>query len=151
MKGEEGEQSLLYKLVLVGDSGVGKTNLMTRFVKEEFLVESKTTIGVEFSNKVVALDGRQIKVQVWDTAGQERYRSIVSSYYRGAVGSMLVYDISRASSFESIEKWLKEIKNYGDEHMVTMLVGNKSDLKHVRSIRTENAEEYAKSRNMIFI
>ncbi len=127
---------MLLKVVLVGDSGVGKTNLMSRFIKAEFLAESKTTIGVEFANREVTVRGQRVKVQVWDTAGQERYRSIVSSYYRGAEGVMLVYDISRQSSFESIERWFKEIKNYGDENMNAMLIGNKSDLKHLRSVRS---------------
>ncbi len=96
-KREESESQL--KLVLVGDSGVGKSNIISRFTKNEFNLESKTTIGVEFATKVVDLDGRSIKVQIWDTAGQERYRSMASAYYRGAVGALLVYDITRASSF----------------------------------------------------
>lgn len=96
-KREESESQL--KLVLVGDSGVGKSNIISRFTKNEFNLESKTTIGVEFATKVVDFDGRSIKVQIWDTAGQERYRSMASAYYRGAVGALLVYDITRASSF----------------------------------------------------
>ena len=90
------------KLVLVGDSGVGKSNIISRFTKNEFNLESKTTIGVEFATKVVEIEGEPIKVQIWDTAGQERYRSMASAYYRGAVGALLVYDITRASSFENL-------------------------------------------------
>lgn len=99
-KREESESQL--KLVLVGDSGVGKSNIISRFTKNEFNLESKTTIGVEFATKVIDIDGRSIKVQIWDTAGQERYRSMASAYYRGAVGALLVYDITRASSFENL-------------------------------------------------
>jgi small GTP-binding protein len=121
--------------VLVGDSGVGKSNIISRFTKNEFNLESKTTIGVEFATKVVEIEGRQLKVQIWDTAGQERYRSMASAYYRGAVGALLVYDITRASSFENLEKWLKELKNYGNEDMVCLMVGNKSDLKQYRSLK----------------
>lgn len=87
------------KLVLVGDSGVGKSNIISKFTKNEFNLESKTTIGVEFATKTVLVEGKSIKVQIWDTAGQERYRSMASAYYRGAVGALLVYDITRASSF----------------------------------------------------
>jgi small GTP-binding protein len=88
-----------YKVVLVGDSGVGKSNIISKFTKNEFIMESKTTIGVEFATKIVNIDEKSIKVQIWDTAGQERYRSMASAYYRGAVGALLVYDITRASSF----------------------------------------------------
>ena len=88
-----------FKIVLVGDSGVGKSNIISKFTKNEFNLESKTTIGVEFATKVVEIEAKPIKVQIWDTAGQERYRSMASAYYRGALGALLVYDITRASSF----------------------------------------------------
>jgi len=96
-KKEESENQL--KIVLVGDSGVGKSNIISKFTKNEFNLESKTTIGVEFATKVIDIEGKPIKVQIWDTAGQERYRSMASAYYRGAMGALLVYDITRASSF----------------------------------------------------
>lgn len=121
--------------MLVGDSGVGKSNIISKFTKNEFNFESKTTIGVEFATKVLDVDGNPLKVQIWDTAGQERYRSMASAYYRGAVGALLVYDITRASSFENLEKWLKELRNYGSEEMVCLMVGNKSDLKQYRSLK----------------
>lgn len=88
-----------FKIVLLGDSGVGKSNIISRFTKNEFNLESKTTIGVEFATKTLELNGKTIKIQVWDTAGQERYRSMASAYYRGAMGALLVYDITRATSF----------------------------------------------------
>lgn len=88
-----------YKIVLVGDSGVGKSNIISRFTKNEFNLESKTTIGVEFATKTLIVDDKTVKVQIWDTAGQERYRSMASAYYRGANGALLVYDITRSTSF----------------------------------------------------
>lgn len=93
------DSDITLKIVLVGDSGVGKSNIISKYTKNEFNFESKTTIGVEFATKTVNIDGRNVKVQIWDTAGQERYRSMASAYYRGAMGALLVYDITRASSF----------------------------------------------------
>ena len=93
------ESDITLKIVLVGDSGVGKSNIISKYTKNEFNYESKTTIGVEFATKALTQNGKNIKVQIWDTAGQERYRSMASAYYRGAMGALLVYDITRASSF----------------------------------------------------
>ena len=105
------EFDLLFKVVLIGDTGVGKSNLLSRFTRNEFSMDSKTTIGVEFATKNIPVDGNKIvKAQIWDTAGQERYRAITSAYYRGAVGALLVYDMSRSSTFENVERWLKGAK-----------------------------------------
>ena len=124
---------MLFKIVLVGDSGVGKTNLLTRFSKNEFSLESKTTIGVEFATKTITTEqGHVIKAQIWDTAGQDRYRAIASSYYKGAAGALVVYDITKPNSFANVEKWLKELRDHGAEDMVLMLIGNKSDLEKDR-------------------
>merc|ERR1712070_470664 len=107
MSGEE--HDYLFKVVLIGDSGVGKSNLLTRFTRDEFKQDSKSTIGVEFATKTITVDKKVIKAQIWDTAGQERYRAITSAYYRGAVGALLVYDITKASTFESVKTlWLEE-------------------------------------------
>ena len=104
---ENDEYDYLFKIVLIGDSGVGKSNLLSRFTKNEFNLESKATIGVEFATKAITLEnGQHVKAQIWDTAGQERYRAITSTYYRGALGALLVYDITRSKSFESVERWL---------------------------------------------
>ena len=120
---------MLFKIVLVGDTGVGKTNLLTRFSKDEFSLETKTTIGVEFATKKITTEsGHVIKAQIWDTAGQDRYRAIASTYYKGAVGALLVYDITKQKSFEGVDKWLSELRDHGAENICTMLVGNKSDL-----------------------
>ncbi len=89
------------------DSGVGKTNLLSRFEKNEFSLESKPTIGVEFATKTVAFDNHKIKVQIWDTAGQERFRAITHAYYKGASGALIVFDLTRRSTFENVQKWLK--------------------------------------------
>ena len=94
----------LFKIVLIGDSGVGKSNLLSRFTRNEFNLESKTTIGVEFAQKTIVIDGKVIKAQIWDTAGQERYRAITSAYYRGALGALLVYDVCKIETFESLGK-----------------------------------------------
>ncbi|KAF6001213.1 hypothetical protein CCYA_CCYA16G4095 [Cyanidiococcus yangmingshanensis] len=145
------EYDYLFKIVLIGDSGVGKSNLLSRFTRNEFNLESKSTIGVEFATRSVQTDGKVIKAQIWDTAGQERYRAITSAYYRGAVGALLVYDISKRSSFENAERWLKELRDHADQNIVIMLVGNKSDLKHLRSVSIEEGQQYAETKGLSFI
>ncbi|KAD2393908.1 hypothetical protein E3N88_40885 [Mikania micrantha] len=102
----------LFKVVLIGDSGVGKSNLLSRFTRNEFSLESKSTIGVEFATRSIRVDDNVIKAQIWDTAGQERYRAITSAYYRGAVGALLVYDTTRHVTFENVGRWLKELRDH---------------------------------------
>ncbi|TYG82160.1 hypothetical protein ES288_D01G065300v1 [Gossypium darwinii] len=133
----------LFKLVLIGDSGVGKSNLLSRFTKNEFNLESKSTIGVEFATRSIRVDDKVVKAQIWDTAGQERYRAITSAYYRGAVGALLVYDVTRHITFENVERWLKELRDHTDSNIVIMLVGNKADLRHLRAVSTEEAKAFA--------
>eukprot|EP01089_Gocevia_fonbrunei_P013873 TRINITY_DN365_c0_g1_i1.p1 TRINITY_DN365_c0_g1~~TRINITY_DN365_c0_g1_i1.p1 ORF type:complete len:222 (-),score=50.51 TRINITY_DN365_c0_g1_i1:93-758(-) len=152
MSREQGEEyDYLFKVVLIGDSGVGKSNLLTRFTRNEFNLESKATIGVEFATRSIKCDDKTIKAQIWDTAGQERYRAITSAYYRGAVGALLVYDISKGSTFENIERWLNELRDHADSTIVIMLVGNKSDLRHLRAVRTEQASAFAEKNGLAFI
>ncbi|XP_048607232.1 ras-related protein RABA1e-like isoform X2 [Brassica napus] len=139
----------LFKLVLIGDSGVGKTNLLSRFTRNEFSIESKSTIGVEFATKSVHVDEKIIKAQLWDTAGQER--AITSAYYRGAVGALLVYDITRHITFENVERWLKELRDHTDANIVIMLVGNKADLRHLRAVPREEARSFSERENMFFM
>uniref|UniRef100_A0A669DNG0 Ras-related protein Rab-25 n=1 Tax=Oreochromis niloticus TaxID=8128 RepID=A0A669DNG0_ORENI len=129
--------------VLIGDSGVGKSNLLSRFTRNEFNLESKSTIGVEFATRSIQVDGKTIKAQIWDTAGQERYRAITSAYYRGAVGALLVYDIAKHLTYENVERWLKELRDHADNNIVIMLVGNKSDLRHLRAVPTDEARAFA--------
>ncbi|CAN8231488.1 unnamed protein product [Cochlearia groenlandica] len=147
----EDDYDYLFKLVLIGDSGVGKSNLLSRFTRNEFSVESKSTIGVEFATRSVHVDDKIIKAQLWDTAGQERYRAITSAYYRGAVGALLVYDITRHITFENVERWLKELRDHTDSNIVIMLVGNKADLRHLRATQTEEARSFSEKENMFFM
>ena len=133
----------LLTVVLIGDSGVGKSNLLSRFTRNEFNLDSKSTIGVEFATRSIQVDAKTIKAQIWDTAGQERYRAITSAYYRGAVGALLVYDISKHQTYENVQRWLKELRDHADANIVIMLVGNKSDLRHLRAVPTEEAKQFA--------
>jgi len=151
MASDKEEYDYLFKVVLIGDSGVGKSNLLSRFTRNEFNLESKTTIGVEFATKSIVAEDKTIKAQIWDTAGQERYRAITSAYYRGAVGALLVYDISKHVTFENVERWLKELRDHADANIVIMLVGNKSDLRHQRAVHTNEAMEFAEKHNLAFI
>ncbi|KAK9451958.1 ras family-domain-containing protein [Limtongia smithiae] len=145
------EYDYLFKAVLIGDSGVGKSNLLSRFTRNEFNLESKSTIGVEFATRSIEVDGKTIKAQIWDTAGQERYRAITNAYYRGAVGALLVYDITKNSTYENATRWLKELRDHADSNIVIMLVGNKSDLRQQRAVSTEEAEAFARENNLSFI
>jgi Ras-related protein Rab-11A len=145
------EYDYLFKIVLIGDSGVGKSNLLSRFTRNEFNLESKSTIGVEFATKSIQAEGKTIKAQIWDTAGQERYRAITSAYYRGAVGALLVYDISKHGTFENVERWLKELRDHAEANIVVMLVGNKSDLRHLRAVETDEAMAFSEQHNLAFI
>lgn len=108
---EESREEYLFKIVVIGDSAVGKSNLLSRFARDEFDHNSKATIGVEFQTQVLEVDGKEIKAQVWDTAGQERFRAVTSAYYRGAVGALVVYDITRKATFHSIKRWLDELNS----------------------------------------
>lgn len=148
---DEDDYDYLFKVVLIGDSGVGKSNLLSRFTRNDFNLESMSTIGVEFATRSIRVDNKTIKAQIWDTAGQERYRAIVNSYYRGAVGALLVFDIARHLTFMNIERWLKELQDYADANIVIMLVGNKSDLNHLRVISTDEATHFAEKNNLSYI
>ncbi|OVA08079.1 Small GTPase superfamily [Macleaya cordata] len=145
------EYDYLFKIVLIGDSGVGKSNLLSRFTRNEFCLESKSTIGVEFATRTLQVEGKTIKAQIWDTAGQERYRAITSAYYRGALGALLVYDVTKPTTFENVSRWLKELRDHADSNIVIMLIGNKTDLKHLRAVATEDAQSFAEKEGLSFI
>ncbi|KAI9176942.1 hypothetical protein LWI28_008940 [Acer negundo] len=145
------EYDYLFKVVLIGDSGVGKSNLLSRFTRNEFCLESKSTIGVEFATRTLQVEGRTVKAQIWDTAGQERYRAITSAYYRGALGALLVYDVTKPTTFENVSRWLKELRDHADANIVIMMIGNKTDLKHLRAVATEDAQSYAEKEGLSFI
>ncbi|KAM3872908.1 ras-related protein Rab-25b [Diretmus argenteus] len=149
--GSDEAYNFVFKVVLIGESGVGKSNLLSRFTKNEFNHDSRTTIGVEFSTRTVQLQGFTIKAQIWDTAGLERYRAITSAYYRGAVGALLVYDITKHLTYESVERWLKELYDHADPHIVVMLVGNKTDLASERSVPNEEAKAFAEKKGILFL
>ncbi|CDK28119.1 unnamed protein product [Kuraishia capsulata CBS 1993] len=140
----------LFKIVLIGDSSVGKSNLLSRFTRDEFNLESRATIGVEFATRTIDIDGKRVKAQIWDTAGQERYRAITAAYYRGAVGALVVYDISNSESYESVSRWLREMKDHADANIIIELVGNKSDLDHLRAVPTEEAKNFATENRLLF-
>ena len=135
--------NLIFKIVLIGDSNVGKTNILSKYLQNEFNPDSKATVGVEFGSKTININNNVIKAQIWDTAGTEKYRSITNAYYKGAKGAFVVYDISRKSSFNNIDKWLFDLKNNGDENINIILIGNKIDLENQREVTTEEGEKKA--------
>ncbi|KAG1179216.1 hypothetical protein G6F55_007346 [Rhizopus delemar] len=146
------EHDYFFRLVLTGDSGVGKSNVMSRFARNEFDLVYRKTIGVDFTTKTLGTDNHTVRAQIWDTAGQERFRTIVSSYYRGVAGAFIVYDITSRSSFENVHIWLREIREYTDSTAVIMLVGNKVDLsKFSRVVETEEGRLLAEEEELLFI
>lgn len=142
----------LFKIVLIGDSGVGKTNLLEQLTRKGFSDETKATIGVEFATKTFKIENSVIKAQIWDTAGQERYRAITSAYYRGTLGALIVYDITRKSTLgNSITHWLTQLKESSGDDIEIILVGNKVDLEEERAISTLCGSEAANSNNLQFV
>jgi len=138
--------------MLIGDSGVGKTCLLVRFKDNTFLSGSFiSTVGIDFRNKVVNVDGAKVKLQIWDTAGQERFRSVTHAYYRDAHALLLLYDVTNKTSFDNIRAWLAEINEYAQEDVVIMLLGNKCDMTAERLVRTEDGERLAKEYNTAFM
>lgn len=143
---------LACKVMLIGDSGVGKTCLLVRFKDGAFLSGNFiSTVGIDFRNKVVDVDGTKVKLQIWDTAGQERFRSVTHAYYRDANALLLLYDVTNKSSFDNIRAWLSEINEYAQEDVVIMLLGNKADMAGERLIKTEDGEKLAKDHNVAFM
>ncbi|CAI0380578.1 unnamed protein product [Linum tenue] len=149
---DEQECDYLFKAVMIGDSAVGKSNLLSRFSRNEFRVDSKPTIGVEFAYRDVRVGDKVIKAQIWDTAGQERFRAITSSYYRGALGALVVYDISRRATFDNVDKWLDELRGFSSPDMVIVLVGNKSDVgRQLREVSEEEGRSLAELQGLSFM
>lgn len=148
--GVDDQYDYIWKVVLVGDSGVGKTNLLSRFTRNEFNAESKSTIGVEFATRNVNIKGKMVRAQIWDTAGQERYRAITSVYYRGAVGALVVYDLTKPQTFHNLDKWLQELREHAESTVRIMLVGNKTDLRHLRAVTMEEGRTLAEKHNFSF-
>ena len=144
------DYDLIFKVVLIGDSSVGKSNILTQYLHDKFDLNTRTTVGVEFGWKKIEMDGMKIKTQIWDTAGQERYQSITSAYYKGARGALLVYDITKKESFENVDKWINEFKKHSDPNFTIILVGNKSDLEQDRQVTSEEAQKKASSLSIIY-
>ncbi|XP_064608071.1 LOW QUALITY PROTEIN: ras-related protein Rab-30-like [Liolophura sinensis] len=141
----------LFKVVLIGNAGVGKTCLVRRFTQGLFPPGQGATIGVDFMIKTVEIDGEKIKLQIWDTAGQERFRSITQSYYRSANALILVYDVCLQDSFESLPQWITEMENYAGKNILTYLVGNKTDQINRREIPTAIGQQFAQRYEMRFL
>eukprot|EP00892_Ulva_mutabilis_P010225 jgi/Ulvmu1/7575/UM037_0119.1 len=145
------EYDYLFKLLLIGDSGVGKSCLLLRFADDTYTESYISTIGVDFKIRTVELDGKIIKLQIWDTAGQERFRTITSSYYRGAHGIIVVYDVTDAESFDNVKTWLSEIDRYASESVNKLLVGNKADLSAKKVVDSSSAQDFATDYGIPFL
>jgi len=145
------EYDYLFKLLLIGDSGVGKSCLLLRFADDTYTESYISTIGVDFKIRTIELNGKTIKLQIWDTAGQERFRTITSSYYRGAHGIIVVYDVTDQVSFNNVKQWLQEIDRYACENVNKLLVGNKSDLVTKKVVDFNTAKEFADGLGIPFL
>ncbi|KAK6176844.1 hypothetical protein SNE40_015069 [Patella caerulea] len=139
----------LFKIVLIGDAGVGKTCVVQRFKSGTYTEKHGSTIGVDFTMKSLNIDGKLVKLQIWDTAGQERFRTITQSYYRSANGVIIAYDITKRSTFNNIPRWLEDVKRYAGTNIVQLLVGNKKDIESLREVSQEEAKAFAQHHNMI--
>lgn len=139
----------LFKIVLIGDAGVGKTCVVQRFKSGTYTEKHGSTIGVDFTMKTLNIDGKLVKLQIWDTAGQERFRTITQSYYRSANGVVIAYDITKHSSFESIPRWMEDVRRYAGSNIVQLLVGNKCDLEQLREVKKQEADAWAQQHNML--
>ncbi|KAL7448334.1 hypothetical protein ACHAWC_000541 [Mediolabrus comicus] len=138
-----------FKLVLLGDTAVGKSCLVVRFVRDEFFEFQEPTIGAAFLTQTVALDDATVKFEIWDTAGQERYRSLAPMYYRGAAAAIVVYDITNPDSFAGAKSWVKELQRRGDQNVVIAMAGNKADLEARRKVDFAEANEYAEENGIL--
>ncbi|KAH9890492.1 GTP-binding protein ypt1 [Cubamyces lactineus] len=141
----------LFKLLLIGDSGVGKSCLLLRFAEDAFTDSYLSTIGVDFKIRTIELDGKTVKLQIWDTAGQERFRTIAAAYYRGAHGIIMVYDVTEMETFTNVKGWLQEIEKYASETVKKLIIGNKSDLVERKVVEYSIAKEFADSLSIPFI
>ena len=141
----------LYKIIIVGETSVGKSNIISRYLNGEFNFNSTNTLGAELSNKYLTIKDRKTKLQIWDTAGQERYHSIISAYFKGAHGCFVVYDITNDESFDKVDFWLESVRKLANKNVSFVLVGNKSDLEDSRLVSKERGEEKAKDLNCPFL
>lgn len=143
--------SYIFKYIIIGDMGVGKSCLLHQFTEKKFMSDCPHTIGVEFGTRIIEVEGQKIKLQIWDTAGQERFRAVTRSYYRGAAGALLVYDITRRSTYNHLSSWLTDARNLTNPNTAIFLVGNKSDLEAQRDVTYEEAKQFADDNNILFM
>ncbi len=141
---------LLFKLILIGDSAVGKSNILLKYLKNEFDQNSRATVGVEFGTKNVLINGKKVKIQIWDTAGQERYRSITSAYYKGAKGAFIVYDITKKSTFDNLKNWINDAESK-TTNFKSIVVGNKIDLENNREVDYNLGKNFCEKKNCPFL
>ena len=142
---------LIAKIIIVGDSGVGKTKILKAFIDGTFNEKSESTLGVEFQAKYLEYDGIRVRAQIWDTAGQERFKSVTSSYFKGAKGAFVVYDVTSQQSFENAGHWYEELKHAVTSDINIMLIGNKADLEELRIIPTDLAQQKAVQFGLAFM
>ncbi|KAL8609213.1 Ras-related protein Rab-22A [Nucella lapillus] len=138
------------KVCLLGDSGVGKSSIVLRFVTGTCRPALESTIGASFMSKSVVVDGTGYRFQMWDTAGQEKFRSLAPMYYRGAAAAIIVYDVTRPKTFKSVKTWIQELRSFGPRDIVIAIAGNKCDLEELREVTEKDAQEYASSIDAIF-
>lgn len=146
---QEDTFDLLFKIILVGDSDVGKTCVVQSFKSGVFIEKQQNTIGVDFTVRTMDIDGKKVKMQVWDTAGQERFRTLTQSYYRSAHGAIVAYDLTRRTTFDSVPHWIQEVEQFGAASVVLILIGNKSDLHSQREVLFEDACTLAEERGAL--
>ena len=143
-------EDYLFKIIVLGDCAVGKSNILSKYSKNIFNKSSKSTIGVEMVTKFFRYENKIIKVNIWDTAGQERFTSMITTYYKGAKGALLVYDITRKNTFDNIDNWLRELISINTNKISVSLIGNKNDLSLLRQVSKDKAQEKAKKYGMKF-
>eukprot|EP00762_Andalucia_godoyi_P003861 ANDGO_08560.mRNA.1 Ras-related protein Rab-14 len=141
----------IFKYIIIGDLGTGKSCLLHQFTDKKFLADSPHTIGVEFGTRIVDVNAKRVKLQIWDTAGQERFRAVTRSYYRGAAGALLVFDLTRRSTFQHVASWLADCKNLTGPHTVIMLIGSKLDLSTQREVTFAEAKKFADENGLIYV
>ena len=151
MTSPSGPYDHMFRYIIVGDMAVGKSCLLLQFTDHKFRHQHELTIGVEFGGKTIEVKNKNVKIQIWDTAGQEAFQAITRTYYKGAIGALLVYDITRRDTFEHINKWLNEVKLNGSKDICCILIGNKNDLEDQRQVKLEEGEELAKKNNLLFL
>jgi small GTP-binding protein len=149
--GAAAPKTFQFKLVLLGDSAVGKSSVVLRFVKKQFFEFQESTIGAAFLTQNVSVSDFTVKFEIWDTAGQERYHSLAPMYYRGAAAAIVVYDITNRQSFVRAKSWVRELQRQGNPNIVIALAGNKLDLEEQRKVEVEEAKQYADENNVMFI